>query len=165
MRRVVGFILATGLLFGVSALALSSPGGGGYGGYEPTPPPAQTAPPAAQASNKAETQLRTAIDHAKNSAGSGAMASAVSHLGHVLNCIEGTKGKNFNASWGHVCQGQGEGILTDIKGAKNANNLTLVLEAADSLATGGVKAKDLSAVQNAARGVGALLQIVLDGTK
>lgn len=93
------------------------------------------------------------------------MASAVSHLGHVLNCIEGTKGKNFNASWGHVCQGQGEGILTDIKGAKNANNLMLVLEAADNLATGGVKARDLSAVQNAARGVGALLQIVLDGTR
>jgi len=93
------------------------------------------------------------------------MASAVSHLGHVLNCIEGTKGKNFNASWGHVCQGQGDGILTDIKGAKNADNLMLVLEAADNLATAGVKARDLSAVQNAARGTGALLQIVLDGTK
>jgi hypothetical protein len=157
MRRVVGFVLAAGLLLVSAGLAL---GQGDYG-----PPPAQTAPPAAQASNKAETQLRTAIDHAKNSAGSGAMASAVSHLGHVLNCIEGTRGKNFNSSWGHVCQGQGDGILIDIKGAKNADNLTLVLEAADSLATGGVKAKNLSAVQNAARGVGALLQIVLDGTK
>lgn len=161
MRRVAGFVLTAGLLLTLAGLALAQ----GYGGYEPTPPPAQTAPPAAQASNKADTQLRTAIDHARNSAGSGAMASAVSHLGHVLNCIEGTKGKNFNASWGHVCQGQGEGILTDIKGARNANNLMLVLEAADNLATGGVKAKDLSAVQNAARGVGALLQIVLDGTK
>lgn len=152
MRRVAGFVLVAGLLLASAGLAL------GQGDYGP--------PPAASASNnKAETQLRTAIDHAKNSAGSGAMASAVSHLGHVLNCIEGTKGKNFNASWGHVCQGQGEGILTDIKGAKNANNLVLVLEAADNLATGGVKARDLSAVQNAARGVGALLQIVLDGTR
>ncbi len=164
MQRVAGFVLAGGLLLASTGLALGQ--GYGGGGYEPTPPPAQTAPPAAQASsNKAETQLRTGIDHAKNSAGSGAMASAVSHLGHVLNCIEGTKGKNFNASWGHVCQGQGDGILTDIKGAKNADNLMLVLEAADNLATSGVKARDLSAVQNAARGTGALLQIVLDGTK
>lgn len=159
MRRVAGFVLVAGLLLASAGLAL----GQGYGGYDPTPPPATS--PASASSNKAETQLRTAIDHAKNSAGSGAMASAVSHLGHVLNCIEGTKGKNFNASWGHVCQGQGEGILTDIKGAKNAVNLMLVLEAADNLATGGVKARDLSAVQNAARGVGALLQIVLDGTR
>jgi len=159
MRRVAGFVLVAGLLLASAGLAL----GEGYGGYDPTPPPATS--PASASNNKAETQLRTAIDHAKNSAGSGAMASAVSHLGHVLNCIEGTKGKNFNASWGHVCQGQGEGILTDIKGAKNANNLMLVLEAADNLATGGVKARDLSAVQNAARGVGALLQIVLDGTR
>jgi len=97
MQRVAGFVLAGGLLLASTGLALGQ--GYGGGGYEPTPPPAQTAPPAAQASsNKAETQLRTGIDHAKNSAGSGAMASAVSHLGHVLNCIEGTKGKNFNAS-------------------------------------------------------------------
>lgn len=166
MRRVAGLVLAAGFLLLSTGLALGQGyggGGGGAGGVEPTPPPAQT--PASLQSNKAETQLRTAVDHARNSAGSGAMASAVSHLGHVLNCIEGTKGKNFNSSWGHVCQGQGEGILTDIKGAKNADNLMLVLEAADNLATGGVKAKDLSAVQNAARGTGALLQIVLDGTK
>lgn len=114
---------------------------------------------------KAEQQLRTAIDHAKNSVGSGAMATAVPHLGHALNCIEGTKGKNFNASWGHVCQGQGDGILTDIKGAKNADSLMVVLNAADDLALAGVRARDLASVQNAARGVAALLQIVMDGTR
>ena len=110
-------------------------------------------------------QLRTGIEHAKNAAGSGAMASAVSHLGHVLNCIEGTRGKNFNASWGHVCQGQGDGIVVDIKGAKNADNLMLVLQSADELASSGVKARELGAVQNAARGVGALLQVTLDGLR
>ncbi len=115
--------------------------------------------------DKAQTQLRTAIDHAKNSAGSATMNAAVPHLGHVLNCIEGTKGKNFNASWGHVCQGQGDGILVDIKSAKNADSVMLVLESADSLAVSGVKAKDLGAVHVAARGVGALLQVVMDATK
>lgn len=115
--------------------------------------------------DKAQTQLRTGIDHAKNSAGSQAMAAAVTHLGHVLNCIEGTKGKNFNASWGHVCQGQGDGILVDIKGIKNAEQTMLVLENADTLAQAGVKAKDLATVQVTARGVGALLQVVMDTTK
>lgn len=163
MRRIAGFVLAASLFFASAGLALAQYGGGGA--PDPSPPPAQTPTPAAASGAKTETQLRTAIDHARNSAGSGAMASAVSHLGHVLNCIEGTRGKNFNSSWGHVCQGQGDGILTDIKGAKNGENVMLVLEAADSLATSGVKARDLTAVQNAARGTGALLQVVLDGIK
>lgn len=115
--------------------------------------------------DKAQAQLTTAITHARNSAGSDAMSSATSHLGHVLNCIEGTRGRNFNGSWGHVCQGQGDGILVDIKDAKNAGAVMAVLEAADGLAVAGVKAKDLAAVQYAARGVGALLQVVADGIK
>ncbi len=120
---------------------------------------------AAGGADAAGVQLGTAILHARNAAGSGAMSAAVSHLGHVLNCIEGTKGKNFNASWGHVCEGQGNGILVDIKDAKNAGAVQLVLDAADTLATNGVKARDLAAVQNAARGVAALLQVVGDGLR
>lgn len=120
---------------------------------------------AAAGADAAGVQLGTAILHARNAAGSGAMSSAVSHLGHVLNCIEGTKGKNFNASWGHVCEGQGSGILIDIKDAKNAGAVLLVLDAADALATNGVKARDVAAVQNAARGVAALLQVVGDGLR
>lgn len=154
MRRVVAVSLAVGLFLWITSAALAQ----GYGGYEYGQPPQA-------AGGKAEVQLRTGIDHAKNASGSGTMATAVEHLGHVLNCIEGTKGKNFNATWGHVCQGQGDGILADIKSAKGAAAVTLVLAAADELATDGVKAKELAAVQNAARGTGALLQIVLDGIK
>ncbi|HEY6104144.1 MAG TPA: hypothetical protein VI007_13060 [bacterium] len=163
MRRTAGIVLVLGLVLGGASMSLAQGyGGGGYEPSQPTPPPAPTAQ---GGDTKVIAQLRTGIEHAKNAAGSGAMASAVSHLGHVLNCIEGTRGKNFNASWGHVCQGQGDGIVVDIKGAKNADNLMLVLEAADQLATSGVRAKDLGAVQNAARGVGALLQITLDGLR
>jgi len=147
-------LLAVGLLVGVTGAALGQYGGGGSDYSQPT-----------QAGNKAATQLRTAIDHARNSAGSQALAAAVNHLGHALNCIEGTRGRNFNASWGHVCQGQGDGILTDIRGQRNAEGLLIVLESADSLALAGVKAGNLPAVQNAARGVAALLQIVLDGLR
>jgi len=152
MRRLMGMMLAVGLVVWIAATALAQGGGYDYG----TP---------AAGGSKAQTQLQTAILHAKNSAGSGAMASAVSHLGHVLNCIEGTKGKNFNASWGHVCQGQGDGILADIKGQRNADSMMVVLEAADELALAGVKVGSVASVQNAARGVAALLQIVTDGTR
>lgn len=152
MRQLMGMMLVVGLVVWIAATALAQGGGYDYG----------TQP---AGGSKAQTQLQTAILHAKNSAGSGAMASAVSHLGHVLNCIEGTKGKNFNASWGHVCQGQGDGILTDIRGERNAAGVMLVLDTADELAGAGVKAGNLASVQNAARGVAALLQIVTDGTR
>jgi hypothetical protein len=164
MRRVISIVLVLGfVLWAASASLAQGYGGGGKEPSQPSPPPppSSTAP----ANAKAITQLRTGIEHARNAAGSGATAAAVSHLGHVLNCIEGVQGKNFNASWGHVCQGQGDGIVNDIKIARNAANFMLVLESADSLAASGVKAGELGAVQSAARGVGALLQIVLDGVR
>lgn len=151
LERFGGVLLVLTLLVWAGPIAQAQ--------YEYGPAPAQ-----AQAGN-ADTQLKTAIDHAKNAVASTTMSDATTHLGHSLNCIEGTKGRNFNASWGHVCQGQGDGILNDIKGAKSAGDVMLVLEAADSLALTGVKAKNLGAVHNAARGVAALLQVVADGIK
>ncbi|MBI2200882.1 MAG: hypothetical protein HYU43_02960 [Armatimonadetes bacterium] len=146
--RAIVAVTITAVLLGAAAAYAQSD-------YYPTP---------AQA-DKLSTQLATAIEHSRNSAGSNTMSGAVSHLGHVLNCIEGTRGKNFNAAWGHVCQGQGDGIVADIKGAKNAGSVMLVLESANGLAAAGVKAKDLAAVRFAARGVAGLLQVVADATK
>lgn len=146
--RAIVAVTITAVLLGAAAAHAQSD-------YYPTP---------AQA-DKLSTQLGTAIEHARNSSGSNTMSGAVSHLGHVLNCIEGTRGKNFNAAWGHVCQGQGDGIVADIKGAKNAGNVMLVLESANGLAAAGVKAKDLAGVRFAARGVAGLLQVVADATK
>ncbi len=112
-----------------------------------------------------KTELKTAITHAGFAAGGDALGSAQQHLGHTLNCIEGAKGKNFNQSWGHVCQGQGNGILADVKAAPGGAALMLVAEQADSLAVAGVKSKDLAEVRNAAKGVGALLTVVADNLK
>jgi hypothetical protein len=164
MRRIAGIVLVLGFVLWTASVSLAQ-GYGGSGGNEPPQPPPPPAPPAAGGDAKVIAQLRTGIEHARNAAGAGATAAAVTHLGHVLNCIEGTRGRNFNASWGHVCQGQGDGIVLDIKGARNADNLMLVLESADQLAASGVKARELGAVQNAARGVGALLQVTLDGIR
>lgn len=155
-RRLLSLVLGLGVLVGIAAAAALGQGGypGGGGDYG--------SPPAA---GKAQTQLATAIQHAKFSAAANATAAAVTHLGHTLNCIEGSRGRNFNAAWGHVCQGQGDGILADIRGERNAASVMPVLEAANTLAVSGVKAQNLATVQNAARGVAALLQIVADGLK
>lgn len=160
MGRLGGIILVLGLVM-VTAPGTLAQGYGG-GGEPSSPPPS---PAGAPAEARTLAQLRTGIEHARNAAGSGAMPGAVTHLGHALNCIEGTRGRNFNASWGHVCQGQGDGIVNDLKGARNAQSLMLVLESANSLAVAGVRARELGAVQGAARGVAALLQIVQDGLR
>lgn len=121
--------------------------------------PAQPAAPSSV--DAVKRQLQTAVFHAKNAASQGAVSSAVLHLGHALNCIEGPKGANFDASWGHVCEGQGQGILVDLQALPQARQVRLLVEAADALAVAGVRSGDLGATGNAARGVAALLELVL----
>lgn len=105
-------------------------------------------------------QLQTAAFHARNAANQGALPSAVLHLGHALNCIEGPGGANFDASWGNVCEGQGQGIAVDLRGLAQFGQVRLLVEAANSLALAGVKSGNLAATRNAARGVAALLDLV-----
>ena len=107
-------------------------------------------------------QLQTAAFHATNASNQGALSAAVLHLGHALNCIEGPRGTNFDASWGNVCEGQGQGIAVDLRALPQANQVRLLVEAADALALAGVKSGDLAATRNAARGVAALLELVLN---
>ncbi len=132
--------------------------------YPSTPQPTNPPPPRAQAGD-VKTELKTAITHAGFAAGGDALGSVQQHLGHTLNCIEGAKGRNFNQSWGNVCQGQGNGILADLKAASGGAALMLVAEQADSLAVAGGKSKDLAEVRNAAKGVGALLTVITDNLK
>ncbi len=127
--------------------------------YPPTSQPAQ--PQAADV----KVELKTAITHAGFSASADALGSVRQHLGHTLNCIEGTKGKNFNQSWGHVCQGQGNGVLADLKAAAGGAPLMLVAEQADSLAVAGVKSKDMAEARYAAKGVAAVLTVIADNLK
>jgi len=134
--------------------------GVGYAQYNYPPTPQ----PAAQAAD-VKVELKTAITHAGFSASADALGSVQQHLGHTLNCIEGTKGKNFNQSWGHVCQGQGNGVLADLKAAAGGAPLMLVAEQADSLAVAGVKSKDMAEARNAAKGVAALLMVIADNLK
>ena len=135
----------------------------GFTGVSFAPYHTQSAPPAAAADVK--TQVGTAVTHAGFAADSAGLSAVQQHLGHTLNCLEGTKGKNFNQSWGHVCQGQGNGILVDLKTASGGAALMVVAESAGGLALDGVKSKDLAEAKAAAKGVGALLKVIADSLK
>ncbi len=148
-RLVMGTAVVGVLVLGLAAA--------GYAPYH-----TQTQPQAAAASVK--TQASTAATHAGFAASGTTMAYVQQHLGHALNCLEGKQGKNFNASWGNVCEGQGNGILTDLKASGGAA-LMPVAESADALAVQGLKSSDLSQAKFSAQGVASLLKIVADNAK
>ncbi len=151
--RLVVVLIVTGLL-----LAAATGFAGAQYQY-----PSQTKPAAQSADVK--TELKTAITHAGFAAGADSMNGVVQHLGHTLNCIEGSRGKNFNESWGNVCQGQGNGILEDLKAASGGAEFALVAQAADALAASGMKSKNLGETKLAAKGVAALLTVIAENMK
>lgn len=151
VRTTAGMAMAAVLVLGIAAVA--------YAPYHTQQPPA-----AAQGANLKQ-QLSTATTHAGFAADGTSLAYSQQHLGHVLNCLEGTRGKNFNQAWGHVCEGQGNGILVDLRAASDGATFKLIAEVADELAVGGVKSKDLNEVKVAAKGVGALLKVIGDTMK
>ncbi len=112
-----------------------------------------------------KTQIKTAITHAGFAASGTALGYVQQHLGHVLNCIEGPKGKNFNASWGNVCDGQGSGILVDLKAAPGGTAVMPDAEKADNLAVTGLKTKNLDEAKKAAKGVSDILTSILGKLK
>lgn len=65
-----------------------------------------------------QTQLKTAIFHSGELAQRGGAIQAVHlHLQHTINCLEGPRGEHVNPSAGYPCQGQGNGILPDLRTA------------------------------------------------
>ena len=150
MRMAAVVIVAGALVFGVPGVSFA-------------PYHTQSAPPAAAADVK--TQLGTAVTHAGFAADGTSLGYVQQHLGHTLNCLEGTKGKNFNQSWGHVCQGQGNGILVDLKTASGGAAFMLVAESAGTLASNGLRSKDLTETKVAAKGVAALLKVIAENLK
>ncbi len=114
-------------------------------------------------SGELATQLQTAIQHAGFSSAAEDLAMASRHLGHVLNCLVGEGGDGFNADWGHPCGGQGAGIMNDLASHPQAADLQALVDSARQLAAQGVGQQSLLAVQAAAAGVAALLQVIAGG--
>jgi len=61
------------------------------------------------------TELKTAITHAGFAEKYDTQKEVTLHLHHVLNCLVGSSDKMFDSGAGNPCQGQGNGILADIK--------------------------------------------------
>ncbi len=150
MRAIMYLGLAAVLILGAGATAYPQPG---YG------------PPPGGAGGGLKAQLKTAITHAGFAASGDSLGYVRQHLGHALNCIEGPNGKNFNRAWGHVCQGQGHGILQDLRLAPGGMSSMIVLEHAGSLAAAGVTRTDLAEARATARATQALLSVINDTVK
>ena len=60
-------------------------------------------------------EMKTAITHAGFAEKYDTMKEVSLHLHHVLNCLVGPDDKMFDKMAGNPCQGQGKGILPDIK--------------------------------------------------
>ncbi len=144
MRWIAVVLLVTGLV------------AAGYGYYHEQPPAAGGGEPAWK------VQARTAATHAGFAAGGDTMSYVELHLGHALNCIEGPRGRNFNRAWGHPCEGQGEGLLADLRKDRAGMSWLLVAEAADELAVKGIRSRDLAQRKNAARGVAELMRLIAE---
>jgi hypothetical protein len=65
-----------------------------------------------------KTQLKTAAFHAGELAQRGnTVAGTHLHLHHTINCLEGPSGPDFLQAAGYPCQGQGNGIIPDLRAA------------------------------------------------
>lgn len=64
-----------------------------------------------------KTQLKTATFHAGELAQKGAITATKLHMQHTINCLEGPSGMDYVQAVGYPCQGQGHGILPDLKTA------------------------------------------------
>ena len=101
----------------------------------------------------AKTQLTTAIFHSGELAQRGrVVAAAKTHLQHTMNCLEGSKGPNFNAAPGDVCRGQGNGIIPDLRAAqaadvRGADRALLFASAAHTLIMTALQSNDVDLVQ------------------
>ncbi|HXF83238.1 MAG TPA: hypothetical protein VNN19_10855 [bacterium] len=129
------------------------------------------AAPAQGALENARRQLQTAIFHSGELAQRGsAVAASKTHLQHTLNCLEGPRGQNFNAAPGNPCQGQGNGIIPDLRaaeaaGAGGAGSALRFATAAHTLILTALQSNDVDLVQPYAKVVSDQLRQALAATQ
>ena len=153
MVRFSGVVLVLVLALVATPVILAQYGGGGDYGYEQTTPAGVV------------EQIRTARTHATYSAGSEVLRGVLEHLGHVVNCLEGPRGKNYDAKNDNPCQGQGAGVIPDLESAgRSTMTTTKALDAArdaDKIAVETLKLTDLARAKTAASKVADLLSEAL----
>ncbi|OOG38077.1 hypothetical protein [Rhodanobacter sp. C05] len=71
---------------------------------------------ATDAGDVVSKQMGTASAHAGMALGATDLKTAHAHLHHVINCLVGPSGKDFDAQEADPCKGQGQGAIVDAKG-------------------------------------------------
>lgn len=112
--------------------------------------------------DRARQQLTTAKTHAGFAAGAGTLNGVQQHTGHAVNCLVGRADRRYDRKWGDPCEGQGNGVLADLKaaGAAGAGALKIAEEATKA----GVEtlvATNLAAAQAGAKKLAGLLDDAL----
>jgi hypothetical protein len=158
MLRWIQTLAAIAVIATLDPAAVLAQGYGGEGGN-----PQQTQQPTGSVDLRA--QLRTASTHATNAANSETLPGVRSHLMHVVNCLEGARGRNYFQNEANPCQGQGNGVLVDLRSAQGGGTWMAVAESANELAVRGAKMSDLASARATARGVAALLSTASDSIR
>ncbi len=153
-KKLVMLAVGLAMVALTSQAALAQYGGGG-GGYD-------YGKPAAGLVN----QLKTAQTHSSNAARAETLRDSLWHLGHVVNCLEGARGKNYDAKNLNPCQGQGGGVIPDLEGAAQGGQMGMssaldTARKADQLALDTLKLADLAQVKAGASRVADMLGQVL----
>jgi hypothetical protein len=93
---------------------------------------------------QAKREIDTAIYHGDASLDASSVDKVKAHLKHVINCIEGPDGKAFDSSAMNPCDGQGSGIIPDLKAAGPEGSKALEhVQEADKIAVSSSAASDL----------------------
>ena len=83
----------------------------------------------------ASKEIATAGAHAGMAAAAGDMKMIQAHLHHVLNCLEGPSGKDYDASQLNPCKDQGMGAIPDADAGAKMQLESAVMAAKNGLAT------------------------------
>jgi hypothetical protein len=112
--------------------------------------------------DRARSQLTTAKTHAGFAAAASSLSGVLLHTGHAVNCLVAADDKRFDKQWGNVCEGQGSGVLVDLKaaGARGADAMKIAEDAAKTGAETLAKT-DLAGAQAGARRLAGLLDDAL----
>lgn len=105
--------------------------------------------------NAVQQEMATAHAHALMAAGADSLEMTQAHLQHVINCLVGPDGEDFDAEAANPCKGMGAGALPDSAGNEAEQRQ---LQQALAAARSGVQADSQESAQEAANKTAQRLQ-------
>lgn len=152
----VGISLSLALMFSAAGAVAQYP-------EYPSPPPSQPPPPSSHAPmgmSTVKAQAKIASTHAGFAAAGSTVSYVKEHLGHVIVCLEGPKGRNVKPQWMNPCSGNGNGVLVDLRRVKASASLISKAQAADTTAVAAMKSSNLTQLKNSAKRAAQLINQV-----